>query len=167
MSYTLPQSLLVKPQVHKKLKGDLIMSFGGGILREESYRPVGLNALWTLVGAVASLEEPFFVEIKEGMTMAGYMVGFENGLFCFFSWEKVGIDVYTLTAINPEAAAKVTVNDVRHGIFAWVPNCAMTSFDDVLKIGNSVLLSENLHFRTNIAQGFANWENDHYKTTSP
>jgi hypothetical protein len=164
MLYTLPQSLVVEPQVHKKLKGDLILSFGGGILIEESYRPIGLNALWALVGAIASLEEPFSVEVKEGMTLAGYMVGFEKGLFCFFSWERVGVDVYTLAGINPEGERKVTVNDARHGMFAWVPSCAMMSFENVVRIGNSVLLSEDLHIRTNIAQRFANWENDRYKT---
>jgi hypothetical protein len=141
--YTLPPSLFVEPLVHRKLKGDLIISFGGGPLCEMTYRPLGLNSLWALVGVAASLTKSLSFEIKESMTAPGIVGGMSGGRFCLFdTGPQHTIKVFTRSAIDISGSSRITIEDKRHGIFFWVPDSAMMSFENLVKIGNHLLLGE-------------------------
>ena len=159
--YKLPRSLAVNPLVHRKLRGELSVAFASGILCE-TYCPLGLDSLWSLIGVVASLREPFSFEINESMTAIGIMGGFREGSFCFFKIGNKNVIVFTASQINPIGSSKVKIDDDRHGTFFWIPDRAMMSFEQLISVGNSVLLGEHSAFEAIVGQSYANWVHDIY-----
>lgn len=165
--YTIPPSLVVEPLVNRKRKGDLIISFGGGPLCEMTYRPLGLNSLWTLVGTAASLTQSLSFEIKESMTALGIMGGMSRGRFCLFdTGPQYTIKVFTRSAIDISGSSRITIKDKRHGIFFWVPDCAMMPFESLVKVGNQLLLGEKTYFQTIVGQRYSNWTRGKYHPQS-
>jgi hypothetical protein len=96
------------------------------------------------------------------MAEPGLMGGFMNGAFCLFSIENKAIAVVTLSAPDFVGARKITVEDKRFGTFFWVPENAMMSFEDLIRAGNSVLLSKEVHSFSRIGQRYSNWGDDKY-----
>jgi hypothetical protein len=165
--YCLPRSLVVEPLAHRRLKGDLEMIFGGGILLCHDYCPGGLNAMWALTGVVASLEQPFAFDIRYRTAPSdpGFTVGFKKGHFCFtgrYSLEG-NLDVYTRNAVDLIGSRKVTIESPVWNIFSWVPDRAMMSFEELVKVGNSVLLSRDAHVCTPVSQRFDHWKDNRYR----
>ena len=160
--YRLPQSLAVDPLAHRRLRGELILSFGGSILLGCTYQPLGLNSLWSLIGAVAALRSPFLFEIRPSMTAVGLCGGFAAGKFCLFDVRNKYVEVLTSHSIDPIGDSKVTIHDERHGTFYWIPTGAMSSFEDIVRTANAVLLSLGVVQRTPVFQGYSNWLDDIY-----
>src|SRR5262245_50908443 len=106
--YIFPSSLAVDPLAHQKLKGDLILSFATGPLCGSTYRPLVLNSLWALIGALASPSETLSFDIKETMTTPGLMGGSKDGDFCLFRIESKSIQVLTRSPFDPYGASRIT-----------------------------------------------------------
>jgi len=163
-SFELPPSLTLTPDASAKLQGEIIVVFLGGPLCEHTYRPLGINALWTLIGAIASLEKPFSFWIKSSMTGNGPIGGFLDGRFCIFEiGDRSGrLVAFTARNIQCEGAAKITINDQVFGMFYCIPESAMMPFDDLVRVGNSLLLCQGTFVRTEVAQRYKNWIGDKY-----
>jgi len=141
------------------------MIFADGILLGQTYRPVGLNAVWSLAGVVAAFEQPFCFNLRDGMdsSSGGFVVGFRKGLFCFVGgFRGEAIDVYTRTTVKLHRAKKVTFQQRVWETFCWVPDSAMMPFKDLVRVGNSVLLSDDSHVCTQVGQRYSDWENNQY-----
>jgi hypothetical protein len=155
--------LEIDPPDNAKRKGELILVFGSGPLGEHTYRPLGINALWALIGAIASLNEGFYFEIKPSMTAAGIAGGFAKEEFCLFDVSADhNLVVFTARAVDHSGARKVTIHDLGHAMFFWIPRSAMMPFEDLIKVGNSLLLSMGSHCRSLVGQYYKNWENGRY-----
>jgi len=162
--YTLPPSLAVKPGDSAEVHGEIIVVFLDGPLCGETYRPLGLNALWALIGALATLGETFCFWIKPSMIGTGPIGGFVDGQFYLFeNGERSGvISVMTAHSVETVGSPKVTVDDRSYGMFYWVPQSAMMPFDDLVRVGNALLMSKDEFVRTEVGQSFKNWTGDKY-----
>jgi hypothetical protein len=139
-----------------------LFSFHTGPLCEATYRPLGINALWELLGVVASLGDPLCFEIKLSMVGSGTMGGFADGQFCLFEIGDKSIDVITAQDVIIAGGSKVTIEDQSQGMFFWVPKSAMMSYEDMVSAGNAVLLSKKEQVRTRAGQRYKNWVGDRY-----
>ena len=163
--YELPKHLEIGPNQNRRRqeeKGKLVVSFGGSSLVGRTYDPLGLSALWLLVGTVASLGESFTFEVKVGMRSDGFYGGFADGRFCLFDLGRDWLETFTHIAINPIGSKEIDLRDDSHMIGFRVPAAAMISFEEMVAVGNAVLLSTGGYVRTRAYQFNTNWENSTY-----
>jgi hypothetical protein len=165
--------LRIDPLQNKKLReeqGELSVAFASGILTEEIYMPMGVDALWLLVGVQASLEMPFNFEIRIfderiRTDSNGFLGGFSQGKFCLFDTRGDYWELYTKSKPLIVGTRKVVVEDWSYQMEYWIPEGAFMSFEDMVEVGNDLLFKTCKAVRTPALKFDRNWEGDIYRTT--
>jgi len=162
-TYKLPRSLQVGSNENRKRreeKGELIVSFGAGPLVGNTYDPFGLDALWLLVRTVASLGESFTFDLVIGMHSDGFYGGFADGRFCLFDVGGEAVELFTRSSFDLIGSPKVVLEDIGHDLEFWVPVRAFMPFEEMVAVGNGLLLSTSDCVHTIAYQRYDNWDGD-------
>ena len=154
--YKLPQSMGVLPQDNKVPAFGLKIDFAEGVLADHCYAPSNSNALWALVGAAVSLEDPVFYEIiREDTEFKFQGYGYKQKFCLFQDTYQHEIKLMGTPKINFDHLDLLQIWDARWELTYFVPQAAFFDFETMVRIGTQNLQSGVLGEHVDFPQSFS------------